>query len=61
MPSTRRSLLLASAGALVGIASDRAAAQANTQTTRIFVPFSAGALTDIIARIYADKCRVLSK
>jgi tripartite-type tricarboxylate transporter receptor subunit TctC len=55
MPSTRRSLLLASAGAIVGVASGRAAAQANAQTTRIFVPFSAGALTDIIARIYADK------
>ena len=50
---SRRTLLAASAAAFG--APGLARAQTGTRTTRIFVPFSAGALNDIIARIYADK------
>jgi tripartite-type tricarboxylate transporter receptor subunit TctC len=54
MTFTRRLALLATAA--VAVAPVRAVAQAGGQaTTRILVPFSAGALTDIIARIYAEK------
>ena len=52
MHITRRLLLTA---ASAGLVSGAARSQTSSQPIRIFVPFSAGALTDIIARTYADK------
>lgn len=55
MTLTRRLVLLAAAS-VAATGPGRALAQVGGQaTTRILVPFSAGALTDIIARIYAEK------
>lgn len=52
MTVSRRQLLTAfSAGLVPGVA----LSQSGSQPVRILVPFSAGALTDVIARLYADK------
>lgn len=59
MNRTRRHLLAVGAAFAASTLGVAAAADFPSKTVRIVVPFSAGALTDIIARIYAEKLQPL--